>query len=58
MAKYLLVYHGGDHPETEAEVAKVMDDWGQWFGSIGCSGSGWRQPGQLVQHDRPGRLGQ
>ena len=37
MAKYLLVYHGGDHPETEEEVAKVMDDWGQWFGSMGAA---------------------
>lgn len=35
MAKYLFVYHGGANPETEEEIAEVMDSWGQWFGSIG-----------------------
>jgi len=37
MAKYLFVYHGGDHPQTEEEVAKVMDDWGNWMGSLGAA---------------------
>jgi hypothetical protein len=37
MAKYLFVYHGGSHPETEDEVAAVMDAWGQWFGSMGSA---------------------
>ncbi len=37
MAKYLFVYHGGDHPETEAEVAEVLDAWGQWLGSMGSA---------------------
>ena len=37
MAKYLFVYHGGSHPETPEEQAKVMDEWGQWFGSMGSS---------------------
>lgn len=37
MAKYLFVYHGGDHPETEEETAKVLDDWGQWMGSMGAA---------------------
>lgn len=35
MAKYLFVYHGGSHPETEEEVAQVMNAWGEWFGSMG-----------------------
>lgn len=35
MAKYLFVYHGGQAPESEEEHAKVMDEWGQWFGSMG-----------------------
>ena len=35
MAKYLFVYHGGSAPETEEAQAKVMDAWGQWFGSLG-----------------------
>ena len=37
MAKYLCVYHGGSHPETEEEAAKVMDDWGSWLGSLGAA---------------------
>jgi len=37
MAKYLFVYHGGKHPETNEEHAKVMDEWGQWFGSMGSA---------------------
>jgi hypothetical protein len=37
MAKYLFVYHGGDHPETEADVAAVMDAWGSWFGGMGSA---------------------
>lgn len=37
MSKYLFVYHGGSKPESEADVAKVMDAWGQWFGSMGNS---------------------
>ena len=35
MAKYLFVYHGGSHPETEDEVKEVMDAWGNWLGSMG-----------------------
>ena len=37
MAKYLFVYHGGKHPETDAEVKRVLDAWGQWFGSMGAA---------------------
>lgn len=37
MAKYLFVYHGGKKPETEEEVASVLDDWGNWFGSMGAA---------------------
>jgi len=35
MANYLLAYHGGGMPATEAERAKVMEQWGQWFGALG-----------------------
>jgi len=35
MAKYLMVYHGGSHPQSKEEQAKVMAAWGQWFGSMG-----------------------
>lgn len=37
MAKYLFVYHGGEHPETEEEVAAVLDAWGQWLGGLGSA---------------------
>lgn len=37
MAKYLFIYHGGDHPETEEEVKEVMDAWGAWMGSMGAA---------------------
>ncbi|MDH4071807.1 MAG: hypothetical protein OEV41_01735 [Gammaproteobacteria bacterium] len=37
MAKYLFVYHGGKNPETEAEIAAVMDAWGNWLGSMGAA---------------------
>lgn len=37
MAKYLFVYHGGSKPESQQEVAKIMDAWGQWFGSMGSA---------------------
>ena len=37
MPKYLFVYHGGSHPETEAEVKEVMDDWGNWLGGMGAA---------------------
>jgi hypothetical protein len=35
MAKFLFVYHGGGHPASKEEGAKVMAAWGAWFGSMG-----------------------
>jgi hypothetical protein len=37
MAKYLFVYHGGENPETEDEIAEVLDAWGNWLGSMGAA---------------------
>ena len=37
MAKYLFVYHGGKHPETEEETTQVLDAWGQWFEGMGAA---------------------
>lgn len=37
MAKYLFVYHGGQNPETDAEIAEVMNAWGEWLGSMGSA---------------------
>ena len=37
MAKYLFVYHGGKKSESEEELAKSLDKWGNWFGSMGAA---------------------
>jgi hypothetical protein len=37
MAKYLFIYHGGENPKNEDEVAKVLDEWGQWMGGMGAA---------------------
>ena len=37
MSKYLFVYHGGSTPESESEVAEVMNAWGEWFGAMGSA---------------------
>jgi hypothetical protein len=37
MANYLLAYHGGSMPETEAAQAEVMAAWGKWFGELGAA---------------------
>ena len=39
MAKYLFVYHGGKKAQSEEELAKGLDAWGNWFGSMG---EGWQ----------------
>ena len=35
MANFLLVYHGGSMPETEAAQAQVMQAWTDWFHKLG-----------------------
>ena len=35
MANYLLLYHGGGRPASEAESKKVMADWGEWMKACG-----------------------
>jgi hypothetical protein len=37
MAKYLFVYHGGKRASNPAEIKRVMDAWGAWFGSLGSA---------------------
>ena len=34
MPKYVFAYHGGTHPESEEEVAKVMTAWKSWMGGM------------------------
>ena len=35
MANFLLLYTGGGMPEGEAAQAKIMQDWMDWFSSLG-----------------------
>jgi len=49
MAKYLLVYHGGSMPESDAERGKVMAAWEGWFQELG---SGIVDPGNPVGQTR------
>ncbi len=35
MADFVLLYTGGSMPETEAEQARVMQAWTDWYGQIG-----------------------
>ena len=35
MANFLLVYHGGAMPRTEAERAQAMEAWNGWFHALG-----------------------
>jgi hypothetical protein len=37
MSKYLFVYHGNGAPTNPADVEKVMNAWGAWFGSMGAA---------------------
>jgi len=37
MATFLYVYHGGKKPESEDEINKVMQAWGEWLGGLGES---------------------
>jgi hypothetical protein len=33
--RYLLVFYGGGMPETAAAQARVMKQWGTWYGKLG-----------------------
>ena len=37
MANFVLLYSGGGMPETQAEIAQVMQAWGAWFGQLGSA---------------------
>ncbi len=50
MAKYLLVYHGGSMPETEAGQASVMKAWTDWFAQLGALADG--EPGVADEDDQ------
>lgn len=35
MAKFLMIYHGGNFPKTEEEGKKMMTDWKKWEENMG-----------------------
>lgn len=35
MPKFIFAYHGGKAPESPEEGQKVMQQWMEWFGSMG-----------------------
>jgi hypothetical protein len=37
MAKYALVFHGGDHAKSPEEEAQVVQAWRTWFESLGSA---------------------
>lgn len=37
MAKFVLLYTGGGQPQSEAEMAAVMQAWTAWFGGLGAA---------------------
>jgi hypothetical protein len=37
MGSYVLLYHGGGMPQDEAEGARIMQAWTDWFGKLGDS---------------------
>ena len=37
MTQFVLIYFGGGMPESEAEQAKVMQAWGDWYTELGSA---------------------
>lgn len=37
MADFVLLYGGGSMPETEAEQARVMQAWTDWYSKLGAA---------------------
>lgn len=37
MAKFVLLYTGGGMPESEAETAKVIQEWTEWYTALGSA---------------------
>ncbi|MFD6076302.1 hypothetical protein ACFWG5_12060 [Streptomyces hydrogenans] len=35
MGNYVLTYHGGDEPATQADADKIMQTWIAWFAALG-----------------------
>ncbi|MGI8588575.1 MAG: YciI family protein [Chloroflexia bacterium] len=37
MANYVLLFHGGRAPQTDAERDAILAKWGQWYGRLGAA---------------------
>jgi len=37
MAKFIYIYHGGDHPTTDEETELEIKAWMEWMGTMGDS---------------------
>ncbi len=35
--RYVLVFYGGGMPDTPAEQARVMKQWGSWYAKLGSA---------------------
>jgi hypothetical protein len=35
MSKFVLIYHGGKHPENDEEKDRMMAAWGKWMEDAG-----------------------
>jgi len=37
MSNYLLLYHGGGMPQSEAEQKAILEDWTAWYNKLGSA---------------------
>ena len=37
MARFLFTYHGGNKPESQEEMGRVMAAWGAWYEAMGAA---------------------
>lgn len=37
MTDFVMIYHGGDMPETPEEQERVMGEWTAWFETLGSA---------------------
>jgi hypothetical protein len=37
MADFLLLYTGGMQPQSDDEMAKIMQAWTEWYGELGAA---------------------
>ncbi len=54
MANYMLLYYKTENDDTKKTMPEIMDDWKQWFGSLGDKlvdgGGPFNDNGQAVEN--------